>query len=114
MGGIDADWEVSVHDVKRMLDAGEDFVFIDVRQPEEHAIARIQSAWHIPIGDLPGRIDSIRDEAGSRPIIAHCHHGGRSLAAASILRDAGLRQAKSMSGGIEEWSCRIDPGVPRY
>jgi rhodanese-related sulfurtransferase len=47
-------------------------------------------------------------------IVCYCHHGVRSLTAASILRQAGFGRAVSLAGGIDLWSRRIDPSVPRY
>jgi rhodanese-related sulfurtransferase len=109
-----AEWEVSVQDVKAMLDARQPLLLIDVREPDEYRIGRIDGAMLIPLGELPNRIADIRQLADGRPVVAHCHHGGRSLSAASLLREAGIDGARSMAGGIDEWSCVIDPSVPRY
>lgn len=114
MSRINPDWEVSVWDVKGMLDKGEDFLLLDVRRPEEHAISHIQGARLVPLADLPSRLEQIRELAADRPIIAHCHHGVRSLNAAAILREAGVAQVKSMAGGIDAWAAHVDQSVPRY
>lgn len=114
MTRINPNWELSVSDVKAMLDSGASFFLLDVRQPEEHSIGRIEGAHLIPLPDLPNRIDEIRELAGDRQIVAHCHHGGRSLNAAAILRQGGLMQSKSMAGGIDAWSLQIDPKIARY
>lgn len=114
MSRINPDWEVSVTDVKGMLDRSDDFFLLDVRQPEEHAICNISGAHLLPLPDLPNRLDEVRDLADGRPIVAHCHHGGRSLNAAAILRQAGIMQVKSMAGGIDAWSVQIDPLIARY
>lgn len=108
------EWEVSVVDVKAMLDSKAAFVFIDVREPDEHRICRIDGANLIPLGELANHAATIREKADGKPVIAHCHHGGRSLKAASILREAGIAGAKSMAGGIDEWAIAIDSSVPRY
>jgi adenylyltransferase/sulfurtransferase len=50
----------------------------------------------------------------TRPLVVHCHHGGRSLRVANWLREQGFSQAQSMAGGIDQWSLEIDPTVPRY
>lgn len=114
MTRINPDWEVSVSDVKAMLDSGANFLLLDVRHPEEHAIGRIDGAHLIPLPDLPNRVDEIRELAGDRHVVAHCHHGGRSLNAAAILRQAGMMNCKSMAGGIDAWSVEIDPKIARY
>ena len=49
-----------------------------------------------------------------REIIIHCHHGGRSLRVANWLRRNGFEGARSMAGGIDQWSLQIDPSIPRY
>lgn len=111
---IDPDWEVSVQEVSAMRKNGQDFLLLDVRQPEEFSICKIAGAHLLPLRDLPDRIAEVRRLAGSRPIITQCHHGVRSLNAAALLRQAGLSQARSMAGGIDAWSILIDANVPRY
>ena len=111
---IDPHWEVSVQDVKTRLDKKDDFLLLDVRQPEEFAVARIPGARLVPLGDLAGRIEELQSLAEGRPIVAHCHHGGRSLKAASFLRQSGFPDVRSMAGGIDAWSVMIDPTVARY
>ena len=104
------DLEVTPRDVK----AGSDSVFlVDCRTPEEAAAARIAGAVLVPLDQLAGKAEWLADEAGDRPIVVHCHMGGRSMKAALFLRGQGI-DAKSMAGGIDAWSLDIDPGVPRY
>src|SRR5262245_24546144 len=98
------DWEISVQDVKSRLDAAEPFVLIDVREQDEFGFCRIEGAVHFPLDELPNRVDDIRELAEGKPVIAHCHHGGRSLRAAAFLREAGIADARSMAGGIDEWA----------
>lgn len=114
MADFNPEWEVTVDSVKQMLDAQSPMLLIDVREPAEHAFCKLPSAVLVPLGEIVNRAEEIREMAGDRPIIAHCHHGGRSLRATAALRQAGLANVKSMSGGIDEWSVKIDPRVPRY
>lgn len=109
-----AEWECSVEEVKQALASGKPMLLIDVREPDEHRICRIDGAVLIPLGQLPQKAEEIRELAAGRPVVAHCHHGGRSLSAAAVLRESGIAGVKSMAGGIDEWSLRIDPAVPRY
>lgn len=111
---IDPNWEVSVQDVDAMRKRGEGFLLLDVRQPEEYAICKIDGAHLIPLGELEGRVDDVRGLAKGLPIVAQCHHGGRSLSAAAILRRAGVADVKSLAGGIDQWSLQVDASVPRY
>jgi rhodanese-related sulfurtransferase len=114
MSNIDPNWEISVQDVRTMLERKDDFLLLDVRQPEEFAICKIDGAHLVPLSDLVNRIDEVRTLAKGRPVVAHCHHGGRSMNAAALLRQAGLGTARSMAGGIDLWSLQIDSRVPRY
>jgi adenylyltransferase/sulfurtransferase len=85
---------------------------IDVREPAEWAIARIEGARLIPLGELPARLAEIPLDAD---IVLYCHHGVRSLRARAFLRQsAGCERVWSLRGGIDAWSADVDPGVPRY
>ncbi|TWT48548.1 rhodanese-like domain-containing protein [Botrimarina hoheduenensis] len=105
--------EISCSDVKAMLDAGEPLLLIDCREPEEHALVHLPAAKLIPLAQIPGQIEQI---AAALPaaVVIHCHHGMRSLQAASWLRNHGVANAQSMAGGIDDWSIEIDPSAPRY
>lgn len=114
MRHIDPNWEVSVQDVKAMLDRGDPLVLIDVRQPEEYELCRIDSALHYPLPGLKSKAHEIAELAKDRPIFTYCHHGHRSVQAAVFLREAGLGRVMSMAGGIDAWSAQIDSAMPRY
>jgi rhodanese-related sulfurtransferase len=103
--------EITPNDVKARLDAGERLAFVDVREPWEHQLCRIEGAKLIPLGALAASIETLRD---MDELICYCHHGIRSLDAAAWLRSEGIAKAKSLAGGIERWSVEIDPTVPRY
>ncbi len=113
MPQIDPAWEVSAEDVKQMREGGEDFLLLDVRQPEEYAIARIEGAKLVPLGELPASLPSLLEHA-DKPVVTHCHMGMRSLQAAAFLRQQGFENVRSMAGGIDAWSSRVDASVPRY
>jgi adenylyltransferase/sulfurtransferase len=103
--------EIDPVEVKRKLDRGENFVFIDVREPHEHQICRIAAATLIPLGELPKRLAEID---GSREIVLHCKSGVRSGKAAALLRENGFSRVLNMKGGILAWSDKVDPSVPKY
>ena len=105
--------EIDVTTTKSRLDAGEDFFFVDCREPDEYATAHIDGAALIPMSQLADRVAEFQPHA-QKPVIIHCHHGGRSLRVAMWLRQQGYPQAQSMAGGIDEWSQKIDATVPRY
>jgi len=84
---------------------------LDVREPEEIAIAAFKGAVNIPLGKLPENINKIPSDV---PVIILCHHGRRSLRACCILREFELMNSYSLRGGIDAWSIEIDSRVPRY
>ena len=104
--------EVTVEELKRALDApGPKLEIIDVREPDEFRIARIPGARLLPLSQLTRRYTEL-DPDGRYYLC--CHHGARSLRALEFLRQHGFKHAKSVQGGIEAWSSRIDPAVPKY
>ncbi len=86
-------------------------VLIDVREPWEHQIARIEGARLVPLGSLGAALSTF-DPADE--YVLYCHHGVRSLAGAEFLRARGLTRVANLAGGIDAWSVRVDPAVPRY
>lgn len=105
--------EISVEDLKAKLDANEDFVFIDVREPFEHKIAHIEGAMLIPLGQIQDRVGEL-EAFKEKEIVAHCHHGGRSLRALQQLQAKGFKKLKNVVGGIDAWSEKVDASVARY
>jgi len=104
--------EITPQEVKRRLDAGEKLRLIDVREPFEFQQARIDGAELIPMRSVGQSLASLERE--ENPIVVFCHHGMRSLQAVGWLRQQGVENCASMSGGIDQWSLVIDPNVPRY
>jgi len=106
------DFQITAEDVKAALDKGETFTLIDVREPWEYDVAKIDGSKLMPMGDVPGRAHQELDP--DERIIAYCHHGVRSLNVVNWLRQQGFEKAQSMSGGIDRWSRVVDPKVPTY
>ncbi len=102
--------EISVEELKRRLDAKEDFVLVDVREPHEYKICNLNGNL-IPLGEIPRRVNEL-DPA--KEIVIHCHHGGRSARAVAFLRQAGFSKVSNLAGGIHAWADRIDPRMPKY
>jgi adenylyltransferase/sulfurtransferase len=103
--------ELEPAEVKAMLDAGHDFLLIDVREVHEYQIASIPSAKLIPLGQLPQRLSEIPREAA---IVVHCKSGMRSAKAVDLLKQSGYSNVRNMKGGILAWSDKVDPTVPKY
>jgi len=110
----DLPYEISASEVKARLDAGEELVLLDVREPGEHQTCRIDGALLIPMNTVPQRLQEIEVLADESLIVVYCHHGMRSLNTVSWLRKQGVHNCISMAGGIEVWSATIDAKVPRY
>lgn len=106
-----AEDEIEPREVKAMMDRGESFDLIDVREPHENEINRIEGAKLIPLRDLPGRLSEFDT---SNEIVVHCLSGGRSGQAVELMRAAGFGKAKNMRGGIRKWIDEVDPTLPRY
>ena len=102
--------QIQPAELKRMLDAGQPVVLLDVRQPDEHAYCALPGSVLIPLGELAARVEEV--PAGV-PVVVYCHHGVRSLSGAAILIRAGI-EAVSLAGGIDRWTLAADPNVPRY
>ncbi len=101
----------AVADLADRIAAGE-IRLIDCREDDEWRFNRLPDADFMPLSrftELAGALVT-----GGTPAVVYCHHGMRSLQATRWLRSKGLRQCWSMAGGIELWSTRIDPEVPRY
>ncbi|MBN7798714.1 molybdopterin-synthase adenylyltransferase MoeB [Parahaliea mediterranea] len=109
--GAEAPAQVSAEEVAARLAADGSLQLVDVREPQEYAIAHIPGSVLIPLGELEGRLAEL-DPA--RPCILTCHRGGRSLRAHALLRLAGYRDLQVLAGGVEAWARRVDPSMPRY
>ena len=102
--------EISVEELKRRRDAGEDIFVLDVREPHEYQISNL-GGHLIPLNDLPKRVNELDS---SREIVAHCKMGGRSAKAVDFLRQAGFIKVKNLTGGINAWAEKVDPRMPKY
>ena len=101
---------ISVEELKRRQDAGEDLFILDVREPHEYQICNL-NGYLIPLNDLPKRVHELDS---SREIVAHCRSGMRSAKAVEFLRQAGFTKVKNLMGGVLAWAEKIDPNMPKY
>jgi rhodanese-related sulfurtransferase len=104
--------EISPSQVQELLKSGARVRLVDVREPDEHAICRIEGAELIPMQTIPAHLQAL--DSGEGPLIVFCHHGVRSLSVVDWLRRQGVEDCQSMAGGIDLWSREIDKTVPRY
>jgi sulfur-carrier protein adenylyltransferase/sulfurtransferase len=103
--------EITVEELKAAFDAKKDFDILDVREPQEFEISQIEGSKLIPMGQLASRIHEL-DSA--REIYILCKSGIRSAKSWKLLHDSGFRRIKNVAEGIDAWSERIDPTLPRY
>jgi sulfur-carrier protein adenylyltransferase/sulfurtransferase len=104
--------EVTVQEMKRALDDPKlGIKVIDIREPFEYEIARIEGVPLLPMSELQNRFTELDPNT---QYYLHCKVGSRSLSALSFLREQGFKYVKSVKGGINAWSDEIDRNVPRY
>jgi adenylyltransferase/sulfurtransferase len=106
-----AEGEIEVTEVKKMLDRGDNFVLLDVREPHEYQICNIPGSKLIPLGEVGKRLEELDPNAD---IVVHCKSGMRSARACGVLRANGFQHVRNMKGGILAWSDQVDPTVPKY
>ena len=90
---------------------GERVRLIDVREPEEFELARVEGAELLPLSrfqEWAGALDPARET------VVMCHHGVRSAQVCAFLARSGFGKLYNLAGGIDRWSTEIDPTVPRY
>jgi adenylyltransferase/sulfurtransferase len=108
--------EMTVVELKALLDSdANDYVLIDVRNPNEYQIAKIPNSVLIPLPDIENgsAIPKIKELVNGYRLIAHCKMGGRSAKALAILQEAGIAGI-NVKGGITAWSREVDSSVPEY
>jgi adenylyltransferase/sulfurtransferase len=102
---------ITAAELKALMDAGEQFHLVDVREPAEWEIVRIPGAVLIPKNDLPAQLASLPQD---RPVIAYCKTGVRSAEALALLKNAGFADAKHVQGGVTAWAMQVDRSQPVY
>ena len=86
-------------------------VLLDVRESWEVQICSIPGSLHMPMGEVPGRAGEIDADA---PVVAICHHGGRSMQVGLFLEKNGHKKVHNLVGGVDAWSRTVDPSMPVY
>ena len=105
------EWEIDSVELKRRLDAGDKLFILDVREPNEYQINKIQGSTLIPLGELPRRYQELPKDV---EIITQCKMGGRSAKAQDFLKSVGFTKVKNLKGGILDWIDKVDPSQPKY
>ena len=100
---------ITPKDLKSRLDKGDKLVLVDVREPWEYAIAKLEGSILVPLATLQQSLGKLDRNA---EIIAVCHHGMRSADATGFLLQQGFGNVKNLIGGMDAWSTQVDPSVP--
>ena len=98
-------------ELKRKIDLGEGIVLLDVREPFEYALCRIENSKLIPLGELRGRVGELDKSAET---VVYCHTGVRSARAVELLSSEGFRRVRNLKGGIRAWAEEVDRKIPIY
>ncbi|NJR67145.1 MAG: molybdopterin-synthase adenylyltransferase MoeB [Leptolyngbyaceae cyanobacterium CRU_2_3] len=108
--------EITVTELKQLIDSGaQDFVLLDVRNPNEYDIARIPGSVLVPLPDIENGegATKVKELLNGHKLIVHCKMGGRSAKAIGILKAHGI-EGTNVAGGINAWSQEVDSSVPQY
>ncbi len=108
--------EMTVQELKELIDSGaDDFVLLDVRNPNEYEIAKIPGSVLVPLPDIEDGegVAKVKELLNGHRLIAHCKMGGRSAKALGILKEAGI-EGTNVKGGITAWSREVDSSIPEY
>ena len=104
-------YEISPAEVSGWLQRDDPPFLLDVREPNEWEIGHLSGATRISVNELQGRLNEL-DTA--REMVVYCRSGARSGRAVDMLRAAGFRKVKNMTGGILRWSDDVDSSIPKY
>jgi sulfur-carrier protein adenylyltransferase/sulfurtransferase len=110
-GSAGEGWDIEAPELKERIQKGEEIRLVDVREPHELEISRLEGAQLIPLGQLAARLSEL-DSA--QEIVLFCKAGTRSARALELLASAGFRKVKNLKGGINSWAREIDPSMPVY
>ena len=103
--------EITAPELKLRLEAGDELEMVDVREPHEWAICRIDGARSVPLGTLAERLHEFDS---SRTYVMQCKVGVRSAKAIGQLQQAGFRRLLNLRGGVNAWAREVDPSMPTY
>jgi adenylyltransferase/sulfurtransferase len=105
--------EIDALQLKVKMDEKQDFLLLDVREPNEYEIAHIEGSTLLPLSQLPNRYKELEKYKG-KEIVVHCKSGMRSAKAINFLKQQGFSNLVNVAGGILGWSDQVDSSVPKY
>ncbi len=110
-GSVGGGWDIEAGQLAERLNQGEEIHLLDVREPHELEISKLEGADLIPLGQLAARLSEL-DSADE--MVVFCKGGTRSARALELLTSAGFRKVKNLKGGINAWAQEVDPSLPIY
>lgn len=103
--------EITVKELKRLIDSGTQVRLVDVREQNEYDFCHIEGSTLIPIRQIWMHVNELNPES---EYVFYCHVGERSAWVVNLLRQRGFKKVKNLKGGIDQWTVEIDPSTPRY
>ena len=100
--------EINVQELKEMIDSKSNFILLDVRSDNEVLVSKINSSIHIPMHEIPNRLNEIDKD---KLVIVQCKLGQRSAKVCEFLIENNYKNVKNLIGGIKAWSKEIDPSI---
>ena len=108
---VGEEFQITVAELKEKIDGGKAVVLLDVREPMEWEIARLDKAVLMPVAQVPSRVNEL---STADEIVVYCKTGVRSGRITNFLRELGFRKVKNLVGGIDEWADKVEPEMARY
>ena len=108
---MEEEHEITVKDLKHLLDSGVHINLIDVREPHEYDYCHISGSRLIPVSQIPNRFSEFNPD---EEYVFYCHVGERSAWAVKFLRQLGFKKVRNLLGGVDAWAVEIDPTMSRY
>ncbi len=113
MTSQDAIPQLSCIELKKAMDEGQALVLLDVREPHELGICKLDYTLHIPLAELRFHMDDL-EKFKEQTLVVYCRTGRRSQIATEFLLEAGFSSVKNLTGGIHAWSDEIDASLSKY
>jgi rhodanese-related sulfurtransferase len=111
---MEEQYEIPPQEAQNRLMKGSGALLIDVREPEEFALAKVEGSQLIPMQTVPAQLQKLEQMADDNTLLVLCHHGVRSLQVVTWLRRQGIENCYSVAGGIDRWSREVDGSIPQY
>jgi rhodanese-related sulfurtransferase len=98
-------------ELAQRLARGDDLLLLDVREPHELEICRIENSFAMPMSEISSRLSELDPD---KPTVCICHHGIRSAHVASALARMDFTEVYNLAGGVDRWAVEVDTSMTRY